>query len=469
MCTLRRARLYTVALALLAPQATWPQTALERGLAEAQEGNCRDAVKDLKQVISEGEHSASLFTALAVCQTMLGHSKEATSNFETVVKLDPQAWQSWNNLGSNYLSLGRPKDAGKAFQEAIDREPAAANAWFNLASSRLLEGRRLDGYRALDKAQSLNPHDEQTTRSWLGLAASLAEQAADDIDKGHYEAALEILSTVKRPLAQSASWNNLIGYAEFKLNRTDFAQHHLSAALELDPNNENYVLDVVEFLSARQAYPQASAFLQVGLKRMPDSIPLRFALAVTELLENRRAEATAALENLHASRPELAYVSHALGEAYEAAGNWQGMATLGRALQESGPNDPTGWYLVGVATAQEKAGDPDSLAEAVSALEKAVSLNPNSSRYHMQLGKIYENQKSLAAAIREFEEAIRLHPQDERAHYLLANVYRKTGQTTLATEQLQIHKQIKAEGQQNAYAAMLARTHAMPSNSGRDQ
>ena len=473
-------------LVLLAPLCTLAQSALGRGLAEAQRGNCRDAVPLLQQAASENPPTASLYNALGVCQTLLGNPEQATASLEAVVKLDPQPWQGWNNLGGNYLTLNRSADAAAAFHQAIERNPNAPNAWFNLASALLAsaesdppiqnrareqavasssnpapsapprDAHRIEAFHALEKARQLSPSDSQITQAWLQVAGLLAGHAADLIDRQQYQPAFALLSAVESPLGHSASWNNLIGYTEFKLNNPDAAQRHLSSALRLDPDNESYLLDIAEFLSSRQAYPQAAAFLQVGSQRMPDSLPIRFALAVTELLENKRVEATASLEKLHSSHPELAYVSHALGEAYEAAENWPAMLTLGRALQQSSPGDPTGWYLTGIGLAHTGPGNESSLTEATHALERAAALNPNSSRYQLQLGKAYQAQKHYARAIPALQNAIRLNPQDERAHYVLAMLYRKTGDTALAAEQFKIHSQIKTKGQQNAYTVMLA-------------
>ena len=488
-------------LFLLAPLSTLAQSALARGLAAAQRGNCRAAIPLLQQAASQNPPTASLYNALGVCQTLLGNAEQATASLEAVVKLDPQPWQGWNNLGGNYLTLNRSADAAAAFHQAIERNPNAPNAWFNLASALLAsaesdpliqnrareqavasssnqnrapeqavasssnpappstpprDAHRIEAFYALEKARQLSPSDSQITQAWLQVAGLLAGHAADLIDRQQYQPAFALLSAVESPLRHSASWNNLIGYTEFKLNNPDAAQRHLSSALRLEPDNESYLLDIAEFLSSRQAYPQAAAFLQVGSQRMPDSLPIRFALAVTELLENKRVEATASLENLHSSHPELAYVSHALGEAYEAAENWPAILTLGRALQQSSPGDPTGWYLTGIGLAHTGPGNESSLTEAAQALERAAALNPTSSRYHLQLAKTYESQQDYKRAVTELQNAIRLNPEDERAHYVLAMLYRKTGDTALAAEQFQIHSRIKTKGQQNAYTVMLA-------------
>ena len=279
-------------LLLLPPLCARTETVLNRGLAEAQQGDCQSAVPHLKQAASDSPPTASLFTALGVCQTLLGHPEQATASLEAVVRLDPNPWQGWNNLGGNYLALNRLGDAAVTFRQAIKRNPNASNAWFNLGSTLLASAEsdplsrsrareqavagssnpappsspprdehQIEAFYALDKAQHLSPGDAQITRPWLELAGLLATRAADLVDEKQYQAAFALLTIVERPLAHSPSWNNLIGYTEFKLNNPDAAQRHLSSALRLDPDNEKLssryrrVLVLAPGLSASGRFP----------------------------------------------------------------------------------------------------------------------------------------------------------------------------------------------------------------------
>lgn len=324
----------------------------------------------------------------------------------------------------------------------------------------------LVAYRAADRAQQNDPHNPEILKSWLNLAAVLAGEAAHLIDEGKYDAALVNLSAVQRPLNNSASWNNLIGYAEFKLQQPDEAQSHLRRALALDPNNESYLLDMTDFLSSHHAYKEAIAFLEVGQKRIPNSIPIRFTLALNQLFDQQLVKATASLEQLHAEHPELVYVSHALGEAYEAAENWGAMVTFGRALQVQYPNLAMGWYLEGAGLAHAATDQNASRSATLHALQRAVELDPSSARYHFQLGKECEVEHDYPHAIDELRAAIRINPQHERAHYVLATVYKKIGDTKLASEQFQLHEAIKTKGLQDAYSAMEARTRTLGVETG---
>jgi predicted Zn-dependent protease len=186
-------------------------------------------------------------------------------------------------------------------------------------------------------------------------------------------------------------------------------------------------------------------------------------LAISEILENRRAEATELLEKLKSEFPDWPPVYHALGECYEDAGNWSGMIQLGNTLQTRKPDDAAGWYLDGAGQERLSGKNGSPVSSAIPSLERAVALDPSSDRYHFELGKAYQENNDLANAVRQLRKAISLDPGHQRAHYVLARVYQQMGEKKLADLEFQAHRTIKARGQQDAYVAMLtASQHSQP-------
>ncbi len=431
---------------------------LNRGLEEARRGDCHAAEVDLRKALLQDPAAVALHTAIGVCEVSAGHPERATSSFEAVARLQPQAWQAWNNLGANYLELNRSGAATKAFQKAIEINPDAGSVWFNLGSSLLQSGDKLEAFRALDRAQQISPNDTQIAEAWLKVAEAIAVEAGNAIDKGQYAPAYRMLSTVHRPLERSASWNNLIGYAAFKLKKSEDAKRYLETALRIEPDNENYLLDVGDFLASYHAYGEAASFFEIGAKRMPHSAPIRFGLAISYMLQNRTNEAIGILEQLHTGYPNWDPVDRALGECYEATGHWSSMIQLGQSLQLREPGNAFGWYLEGAARGEIAYKDGTRLTEAINALERAVALDPAASRYHFQLGKAFEEDKEFENAVRELKETIRLDPDNSSAHYVLAMAYKELGETKSATREFQIVRGMKTKSMQETYIAMLAVT-----------
>lgn len=431
---------------------------LDQGLAAGLRGDCATALADLKPLVTQGLSSPQALNVIAVCESQRGNPEGARVYFERIVKMEPDVWQAWNNLGGNYLALNRPSEAASAFHRAIQLNPTNASVWFNQASAFLKLGRPEEAFQSLDHAERLAPEDPQIHNAWLNMAGSLASLAAHLINEEQYAKAQSLLLVADRPLRNSAYWNNLLGYAEFKLNQPKPALEHLQKALQLDPDNTDFLMDIGEFLAHYRAYHEAQEMFQVAAKRLPHSPQVQFGLAVSYILENRREEATRLLEALIASNPKFEPAYRALGECYEDAGRGKAMVELGQKLQAIDSSKPTGWYLVGAGLLNESVQDRNLLASAIPALERAVALDPRSSRDHFMLGKAYEAEHDYPKAIAELKETIRLDPTHERAHYVLAQIYERTGEKQLAQAEFEAHNRIK-KGERNAqYRLLLTRT-----------
>ncbi len=445
-------------IALLVVPAAWPQTSgdpLQRGLAAVQRGDCTAGVADLQLVLDKDPNALSALNGLAVCEAKSGRYDRAAAHFARITQLQPGAWQGWSNLGAAYLNSHQPERAVEALRKATRLAPDSPNAWFQLGLALSQLKQNADAFSAFDAAQKLAPRDAQATEAWLKTAEALGTEAAECVEKGQFQKARTILNLIRRPLENSASWNNLLGYAQFKLNEPQPALKHLQRALELEPENEDYLLDLGEFLGIHRAREQAVALFEVAVKRMPQSQRARFGLAVSYILTERREEASRLLESLLEvnSRFEPAY--RALGECYEDAGNWVGLVELGKKLQAVNPKNPVGWYLVGAGELRMPNQDPDYLEKSIQALRQGLALDPESSRLHFTLAKAYQEQGNDRAAVEELKETIQLEPQHERAHYVLGRLYKKLGEPALSAHELELHSRIKAADRTAQYQALL--------------
>ncbi len=310
-------------------------------------------------------------------------------------------------------------------------------------------------YRKLDAAQRANPRDSAALKAWLDEAARLATLAAGHIEAKRYAEAAVLLRATERPLSEAPSWNNLRGYAEFKLGHPKPALHYLQRAVHLDPGNEDYVLDIGEFLGSHRAHREAVSFFEVAAKRMPASPRVTFGLAIAYILENRREEAQKLLEDLAAAHPRFEPVYRALGECYEDAGNSIRMVELGKALQAVNPRNPMGWYLEGAGLLREGRTEAASLDAAVKALRRAVELQPADARARFALARAFEQSGAAAQAIDELQQVIRLDGDHERAHYVLARLYQQAGQAEAARGEFARHAQIRKRDATAQYRRLL--------------
>ena len=310
-------------------------------------------------------------------------------------------------------------------------------------------------YQKLDQAQRLNPRDPAATKAWLDEAARLATRAAEQIERRRYAEAAALLRATERPLSGAPSWNNLRGYAEFKVGNPKPALHYLQRAVQLDPQSEDYLLDIGEFLGTYRAHEEAVKFFEVAAKRMPQSPRVTFGLAVAYVLQNRREEAQKLLEVLIAAQPRFEAAYRALGECYEDAGNDKRMVELGKSLQTINPRNAVGWYLEGAGLLHEGRVEAASLDAATKALRKAAGLQPSHARARFLLARALQESGADPEAIAELEQVLRLDPAHERAHYVLARLYQKAGRAEAAQREFDKHALIKKSDRNAQYRRLL--------------
>ena len=448
--------LFGIALSIApAVRAQTPDARLQRGLAAVQRGDCASGAPDLQSVLDQNPNIVPALNAMAVCEAKAGHHDRAAAQFAQITRLQPDAWQAWSNLGASYLSASQPKRAVEALWKATRLAPGSPNAWFQLGLAFSQLKKNTDAFSAFDSAHKLTPRDAQATQAWLNTAAALGTEAADCIEKRQYQKARSILQLIQRPLKDSASWNNLLGYTQFKLGESEPALTHLQQALTLEPENEDYLLDLGEFLGIHRARERAVELFEVAVKRMPQSQRARFGLAVSYILMERRDEASKLLESLLAANDRFEPAYRALGECYEDAGNWDGLIELGKKLQAINPKNPVGWYLEGAGGLRLTSQGPQYLDRSIQALQQGLALDPGSSRLHFTLAKAYQEKGNDEAAVRELKETTRLEPQHERSHYVLGRLYKKLGQSALSLRELELHSKIKAADRTAQYQALL--------------
>jgi len=61
-----------------------------------------------------------------------GRRKDAESNFQKAVKLNPEFAAAWNNLGVVRMTLNKNTEAADAYKKALKIQPNYALAWYNL-------------------------------------------------------------------------------------------------------------------------------------------------------------------------------------------------------------------------------------------------------------------------------------------------------------------------------------------------
>ena len=393
---------------LLIPAAGWgaeqnPSGVVRQAAKLLQSGQVEQARVELHRVVGEFPGFFPAYSLLGVCYSHLGKLEEARPYFEKAVQHAPESPQARNNLGANYLALGKAAEAIEQFEKVIDAAPSNTSAWVNLANCHLKLGDTSRALEVLEKAVALAPGDtgvrlamaevrlvlaqpeaalkqielldrppmasdprflltvgvllakydqNQQAAKYLNRvrdadpngSASMVALGRKSINNGDYKTAWALLKSVEGAYRESAQWHSMVGYAAYKLDQAEPALEHLQKAVHLDRKNENYYLDLAEFLGNNNALDAVVALLEGGVKIVPQSVKVQSALAVAYLLIRDFAKAETLLQKVLLTDPAYKVGHKLLADCYYRAQEWRKLKTAAAKLRQLDNKNSIGWY-----------------------------------------------------------------------------------------------------------------------------
>ena len=469
--------------------------AFQKGLNALKENRLEAALVELTAAERGEPDDPRIHNFRGIVLARLGQSTEAAAEYREAVRLDPRMEDAYRNLGflewtDHNLEPARealvhavelsPKDSFAHYylgRVQLDRQsyaeafrqlelsdvpwPAEPGFLMQAAAGYLTLGRLDEARKTLHQLATLSLPDAQSVRaaallldahendSAIGLLqklrdrkpAELAPWAQFDLAlacllAGRYAKAAEQAENyikVSRPAglesAQIVPAWSLVGIAYARLGQGDRAVEALRHAAALAPHREEHWLNLTRELMELSRYGEAISAVQDGLSTNPKSYALHLRLGAAHLSAGHYAEAETAFRRLvEAGDPlptsyvGLAQVLLRTGRAAEA------VSELSVAQQKLGPNFLIS-YFQGLSL--ERAG---KRPQAITALNEAIRLNPNSSEARLELGKTELALGRVQEAIVELEEALRLSPGNVQAGRLLSQAYQRTGDVQRAAK-----------------------------------
>lgn len=396
-------------------------------------------------------------------QISTGHAKDAIATLETVTKNDPSNSEAHYVTGIGFEKLGDLGRAQSEWKEALRLRPDLLDAVRALAG---LAMTRSD-MEALDQESS------EIVRLQPASPEGYALRALSNINRKRFSVAeADVQKAIQVAPANSLGYVQM-GNLRFAEKQFDAAGQAYQAALERNPDSKDALRGLMNTYSAQKRADQAIAAANAQISKSPNNSGF-YDLLGTALFYSQKnlAGAAAALEKsieLDQSNSDaqfkLVQVQAAKGSPDEA------IATCRRALTNH-PNEPGFYVLLGnlyqakrdwnrATEAYQKAlairpGNPvasNALASVMlqsgGNLDVALSLAQTARRGMPQsptvadtLGWIYYQKGAYHSAVDSLREALRLSQQNRspgnpQIHYHLGMAYAKSGQPTLARQQLQ--------------------------------
>jgi tetratricopeptide (TPR) repeat protein len=392
-----------------------------------------------------------------------GHANDAIAALETVIKNDPGNGEAHFVLGIGYEKLGNIERAESEWRDAVRLRPDWLDAVRALAGLAMGRG----DMEALDQeATEIIKLQPESPEGYALRALANVNRKRFSVAEVDVRKAIEIAP-------QSSFGYVQMGNLKFAEKQFEDAGRAYQMALDRNPNSKDALRGLMGTYVARKRIDQAIATANVQITKQPNNSGF-YELLGTTLFINKKdlngAEAefekSAELDKKNSSAQlKLAQVQVAKGATDQA------IATCGRALVNS-PNEPSFYILLGdlyqsrrdwnhATEAYQKAlaikpqnplasNDLASvMLQSGANLDVALSLAqtarrglPESPGVADTLGWIYFQKGAYHSAVDSLREALRLarnseSPENSHLHYQLGMAYAKSGETTLARQQLE--------------------------------
>jgi superkiller protein 3 len=470
---------------LAAEQVSNQSDAFQRGLAALKDNRLEDALVEFTAAEREYPDNARVRSFRGILLARMGKNAEAAAEYQEAIRLDPFLQDACRNLGflrwtehqlesaremlqqavrlspddsfAHYY-LGRVELDAQRYEQAffeleLSRQPLPSDAEFLIqAATAYIELRRLENAqqsleqlmnlplsdaqslqvasmllsihendRAINIMQKLNKRRSAAQSTWAQFDLALAYLLAGNYDRAAEQALLYARGVVEGSQSpEGAQAWSLIGIAYAHLNQGEQSVNALRQAAAFAPGEEEYLLNLTRELMELNRYPEAVSAVQSGLAANPRSYALHLRLGAAYLAAGRYVQAESVFRDLVAAGDPLPTGYIGLAQVLLRTGHAEEAATvladaekkLGRKFLIS--------YFRGLALT--RAAKP---AEALSAFQQAVLLDPNNAEAHLNLGKSQFTLGHVNEAIAELQEALRLAPANPQAKRLLSQAYRR--------------------------------------------
>jgi tetratricopeptide (TPR) repeat protein len=333
-----------------------------------------------------------------------GQWNEAAANYEKAVVLAPQNANLRIALGLALAKAGRFTDAIASYQAALELSPRNSAAEIDLAGA----------YRGVHNNDAARRLLERSSREHPKLAAPLAVLGDLDIELQTYEAAIK----------------------------------HLSAAIALDPaNNETQDRLALAYKSKGDA-PAALAQLAKSLARDPNDALAHFLRAQIYDDRNQDDRALPEAEKVLALQPQnlpgRAILGKILLRISETAGTAEAPALCSRAadvlkpIADAQPNDSETLFIL--ARAYRCAGDAAEAEKTLAAFESASKIlraskeNQNQALHLVHQANDRALQNDFPGALDLLQQALEKYPDYDAAYSQLAKLYYSAGDIEKASD-----------------------------------
>ena len=354
----------------------------------------------------------------------------AKESLERASQLQPGNPKVWVALAQVYLGskqMDQANAAAKRAESLAANDPVVQHALAIFFS----------GTGDFTKAAEM---ERQYAASQSADAGAAARAATLSLQAGE---PLRAITWAKNALAKndSAELHYLLGKAEEAANQPEPALVDLRRAVELEPENEAFTVDLGQALLQRGDFAGAFSLFGEARTRFPKSAQIELAYGVAAYGQRKFHDAIVAFLQVTRLDPSIEQPYVFIGKILEnAEGLMPEVLAAYAAWEKADPGNYLPWFLHAKALDASSGDAVKSEAE----LRRSIQINPNFWESHLELGIVLMQRQQWQEAATELSHAIALDAKKPVPHFQLARAYKQLGKQAEAQAELAEFKRLSA-------------------------
>jgi len=419
-----------------------PGLLLNLGMAMHMAGKEREAISELEAAVKLDPALAPAWLFLGTARLQLGETAAGVEALNIFLHLQPDHREARQMLAGALLSLDRIEEATWQYQKLTEFDPDSPQAWYGLGRSyEALAG------RAFDKLQEAAP---QSSYSLSLLAETRLREQQFSSAFYLYRRALEAKPTLRglhKPVAEIYRQTGHPDWAEAEEKKESLPSPDCRAQTQecdyqagrynelIAAAKEDDTADSFYWRSRVYNELAINAFTRLG--QLPRSAELHELKA--RIYDSKKKYSEAAGEWREALRlsPSSAEIKKQLAISLKLGQDYGAALPVLQDLLRQQPASAELTYLVG-----DTLLDLQRVEEAIPLLKRAVVRDPKFLAAHKSLGRAELAAGKPVEAIPHLKAALRTD-DDESLHYQLAQAYQASGQSELAKKTLAEYQAIQ--------------------------
>lgn len=373
-------------------------------------GGPRAARAELEKMLAERPSSVDLMYLASAYFRSQREFDRARVYINKALESRPDDARGLLALASLEIARNDLPAAEAALRRALAKDPSDTQVRIALAELAVRTGKAADGIAILEEGRK-----QASGSAVLGLALARVSFAANDPAR-----ARKVLDEVLTSPSRGPELSNQVGGVLLDAGRFDEAVGRFRDAVDADPRNPLYLLNLARAQLALDQSAAASESIQRALDLRPNWLPAVSTQVLIDLRARRTDKALATVQGLRKSAPEDARLAMLEGDVRMAGKQYKAAVA---AYADADKLKPSATSAIRLHQARRAA----SMPRAEDSLIAWLGRHPEDVRVRTVLAQFYLQGSRLADAAGELESISREQPNDAAVLNNLGWIYQELG------------------------------------------